>query len=140
MQKLADKLDLYLRRLMFRRFETVELLLSVSLFVHGLWLMFPYWSPGGNPTEISRDVEVIGATLMIASGAIHVPLVIYDWRDRLVAPIRKVFSMSSFMGHAFLLVLAVLAVGLDSVLIVPYTILTLLGALAYLSMTVLPDE
>lgn len=140
MHRVANRLDLFVRRLLFRKFETVELVLALSIFFHGAWLLFPYWTPGGNPTEISRSLEIATALAMLSCGAVHVPLVLHDWRRRIAYPFRKVLSMTSFMGHAYLLFLVVMVSGMDTVFAIPYTALTLLGALAYLSMTVTPYE
>lgn len=138
--KLITYTRLFFKRALTRRFESAELLLALSLVFHGIWLTFPYWSSGGSPTEAPRSLELVFAVTMLFLGAVHTPMVLADWRSRTPYLIRRGLAMSSFMGHAFLLFLLALTLGFSSVFIIPYVILTLLGALAYLSMSVMRDE
>lgn len=133
--KLAAKLEAILRSLLFRKFETVEILLALSMLVHGVWLIAPGWAHIVEPST-PFYVQLIAATVMILAGGVHAPLVLNDLKSRASLWLRKILSMASFIGHGFLFILALLAVGTHSIFILPYVILTLLGALAYLSMAV----
>lgn len=138
--QLITRTRLFFRRALTRRFESAELLLALSLVFHGIWLLFPYWTPGGEPTGAPRGMVEVFAVIMFLVGAIHAPMVLADWRSKTPYLIRRILAMSSFMGHAFLLFLLALTVGFSSVFIIPYVVLTSLGALAYLSMSVMRDE
>jgi hypothetical protein len=117
------------------RFEPIEAVLSLSSIVHGVWLLFPYWTVmvDGSVSGAPRIYEQLLGAAMVVAGVVHL---IGQMGGKRTFQLRKQASFIKFLLWGFLTWLALLATTASSVIWVPYATIMLVSAFVYLNVSV----
>lgn len=123
-----------LKALLFGRFEPIETVLALSAVVHGLWMLFPYWSTStfaDSITGASRPTEIVIGICMALLGMAHLASMAFVW-----SRLRRHIAFVKFLFWGFLTWLAAIALGLAGVLWIPYLSIMLISGFIYLNISI----
>jgi hypothetical protein len=118
-----------IRSLLLSRQTSVELVVAAVALISGLWLIFPYWEFGALLVDVTGvgPVQTVIALFLILTSVLHSIFLFQGSSGKLT-------MLLLFMAMVFLTFLAIYAVGLASVIWVPFGGLAMLAGHAYLSL------
>ena len=122
------------RAILFGRFEPIETIIAISAIIHGVWLLFPYWSVSGFLGQAvasgSRPQEAFIGGMITLFGLFHLAIMATNY-----GKLRQATTLTSFVFWAFLSWLSFLGTGLSNILWVPYITIMLASGVIYLNVS-----
>lgn len=133
MKKLS-LIERIVRAIIRTRLEPMEVILSLSAVLHGIWLFVPFWGFARNsPGTVSGQLrlsEIVIATALVTLGTLHFTAMAFGWPKQ-----RTNIAFMKFMVWMFIAWLAFLATSAASIVWLSYLTIAFVSGAVYLNIS-----